>query len=49
VWSRSQKIQTERVQWVFGGPQASSCKDTNIAFGSRQALVHHTQSLTFTF
>jgi hypothetical protein len=24
------EIQAEQVQWVFGGPQASSCKDANI-------------------
>jgi hypothetical protein len=25
------EIQVEQVQWVFGGPQASSCEDANIA------------------
>jgi hypothetical protein len=25
------EIQAEQVQWVFGGPQASSGKDTNLA------------------
>jgi hypothetical protein len=25
------KIQAEQVQWVFGGPQASSGEDTNLA------------------
>jgi hypothetical protein len=24
------KIQAEQVQWVFGGPQVSSCEDVNI-------------------
>jgi hypothetical protein len=24
------EFQVEQVQWVFGGPQASSCQDTNI-------------------
>jgi hypothetical protein len=24
------QIQAEQVQWVFGGPQASSCEDANI-------------------
>jgi hypothetical protein len=24
------KIQVVQVQWVFGGPQASSCEDANI-------------------
>jgi hypothetical protein len=24
------RIQAERVQWVFGGPQVSSCKDANV-------------------
>jgi hypothetical protein len=24
------EIQAEQVQWVFGGPQASSCEDDNI-------------------
>jgi hypothetical protein len=24
------EIQAERVHWVFGGPQASSCEDANI-------------------
>jgi hypothetical protein len=24
------KIQAEQVQWVFVGPQASCCQDTNI-------------------
>jgi hypothetical protein len=24
------KNQTEQVQWVFGGPQASSCEEANI-------------------
>jgi hypothetical protein len=24
------EIQVKQVQWVFGGPQASSCEDTNI-------------------
>jgi hypothetical protein len=24
------EIQADQVQWVFGGPQASSCEDANI-------------------
>jgi hypothetical protein len=24
------EFQAEQVQWMFGGPQASSCEDTNI-------------------
>jgi hypothetical protein len=24
------EIKMEKVQWVFGGPQASSCEDANI-------------------
>jgi hypothetical protein len=24
------EIQAEQVQWLFGGPQASSCDDANI-------------------
>jgi hypothetical protein len=42
------EVQAEQFQWVFEGPQASSCEDGNIV-GSRQAPVHHTQSLTFIF
>jgi hypothetical protein len=29
VESKSE-VQAEQVQWVFGGPQASSCEDANI-------------------
>jgi hypothetical protein len=41
------EIQEEQSLCEYGGPQATSCRDTNTAFGSRQAPVHHTQSLTF--
>jgi hypothetical protein len=43
------KIQAEQVQWVFEGPQVSSCEDANIAFVSRQALMHLTIALVFYF
>jgi hypothetical protein len=43
------EFQVEQVQKAYHGPQASSCEDTNIAFGSRQAPVHHTKSLALTF
>jgi hypothetical protein len=42
------KVQAEQVQWVFGGPQASSCEDANIV-GSRQAPVHLTNALAIYF
>jgi hypothetical protein len=41
------KVQSEQeVQWVFGGPQASSCADANIIV-IRQAPVHLTTILEF--
>jgi hypothetical protein len=43
------KFQAKQVRQVFRGSQASSCKDTNIAFRSRQAPVHHTIILDFYF
>jgi hypothetical protein len=39
------KTQVEKVQKEFDGPQAPSCMDTNLAIGSRQALVHQTTIL----
>jgi hypothetical protein len=38
------EIQAEQVQWVFGGPQASSYKDANIVVikASPDASSHHT-------
>jgi hypothetical protein len=41
------EFHAKQVQWAFGGPQASSGEDTNIAFGSRQAPVHLTTFLEF--
>jgi hypothetical protein len=41
------EFQAEQVQWTFGGPQAPSVVDANIAFGSRQASVHLTIILEF--
>jgi hypothetical protein len=37
------KFQVEQVQWVFGGPPASSCKDANIFVikASPGASNHH--------
>jgi hypothetical protein len=37
------EFQAEQVQWVFGGPQASSCEDTNIVVikASPGASHHH--------
>jgi hypothetical protein len=40
--------QAEQVQWVFGGPQASSCEDANIV-RSREAPVHLTNAHVFYF
>jgi hypothetical protein len=42
------EVQAEQVQWVFGGPQASSCEDANIV-GSRQAPMHLTNAVVFYF
>jgi hypothetical protein len=41
------EIQVERVQKEYDGPQAPSCMNTNLAIGSRQALVHLTKLLVF--
>jgi hypothetical protein len=41
------EFQAEQVQGAFGGPQAPSVMDANIAFESRQALVYHTTVLIF--
>jgi hypothetical protein len=41
------EIQAGQVQGAFGGPQATSVVDANIAFGSRQAPVHLTTTLEF--
>jgi hypothetical protein len=41
------KIQAKRVQTEYDGPPATSCMDTNLAIGSRQALVHQTTVLEF--
>jgi hypothetical protein len=37
------EFQAKQVQWVFGGPQASSCKNANIVVikASPGALNHH--------
>jgi hypothetical protein len=43
------EIQAGQVQGAFGGPQAPSVMDANIAFGSRQATVHQTSALVFYF
>jgi hypothetical protein len=41
------EVQAEQeVQWVIGGPQASSYEDTNIV-GSRHVSVHLTTFLEF--
>jgi hypothetical protein len=42
-------VQEEQVSEVFEGPQATSCDDTNISFGSWQALVHLTNAFVFYF
>jgi hypothetical protein len=44
------KVQAEQeVQWVFGGPQASSCEDTNIVVikASPSASNHNFLSLFY--
>jgi hypothetical protein len=43
------EIQAELVQKEYGGPQAPSCMDTNLAIGSRQASVHLADALVFYF
>jgi hypothetical protein len=43
------EIQAGQVQGVFGGPQAPSVMDANIAFGSRQAPMHLINALVFYF
>jgi hypothetical protein len=37
------EFQVEKAQWVFGGPQASSCEDANIVMikASLGASNHH--------
>jgi hypothetical protein len=42
------EVQAEQVQWMFVGPQVSSCEDANIV-KSRQAPVHLTNTLIFYF
>jgi hypothetical protein len=36
------KIRAEQVQWVFGGPQASSCEDANIVVIKASPGASHT-------
>jgi hypothetical protein len=43
------EVHVEQIQKTYGGPQATSGVDTNLPLGSRQAPVHCTQSLAFTF
>jgi hypothetical protein len=38
------EFQAEQVQGAFGGPQAPSVMDANIAFESRQVPVHLTNA-----
>jgi hypothetical protein len=41
------KVQAEQeVQWMFGGPQASSCVETNIVV-IKASPVHPTKVLVF--
>jgi hypothetical protein len=41
------KVQVEQVQWVFRGPQASSCEDTNIVMIKANPGASHQLSLAF--
>jgi hypothetical protein len=43
------EVQVEQVQKVYGGAQATSSMDTNLALGSRQALVYPTTIIDFCF
>jgi hypothetical protein len=42
------EFEAEQVQGMFGGPQASSCEDTNI-FVIKTSLMHPTLSLSFVY
>jgi hypothetical protein len=41
------EIQAEQVQWVFGGPQASSCEDANIAVIKARLGVFYLEALLY--
>jgi hypothetical protein len=43
------EIQAEQVQWMFGGPQASSCEDTNLALNEGKPRCIPQTSLSFIF
>jgi hypothetical protein len=41
------EIQVEQVQWVFGGPQTSSCEDANIVVIKASPGAFNQCSLSF--
>jgi hypothetical protein len=43
------EIQAEQVQWMFGGPQASNCEDTNLALNQGKPRRIPPKSLSFIF
>jgi hypothetical protein len=43
------EIQAEQVQWMFGGPQVSSGKDTNLALDQGKPWCIPPKSLSFIF
>jgi hypothetical protein len=43
------EFQAEQVRWVFGGPQASSCEDTNLALNQGKPQCIPPKSLSFIF
>jgi hypothetical protein len=43
------EIQEEQVQWMFGGPQASSGEDTNLALDQGKPRCIPPKSLYFMF
>jgi hypothetical protein len=43
------KIQAEQVQWVFGGPQASSCEDANIVLDQGKPWCIEPDLIVFCF
>jgi hypothetical protein len=43
------EFQAEQVRWVFGGPQALSCKGTNLALDQGKPQCIPPKSLSFMF
>jgi hypothetical protein len=41
------EVQAEQVQWIFGGPQASSYEDANIVVIKENPSASHQSSLAF--